>query len=109
MAYRTLAQRLGLSRQQFEVAAVVSFYMVAALVMVFVNKAVLISTPGLPLFFLFIQLVIAVLLLHLSALLWPNKVTLPNVLEWNTIVKVCALMHVAQCSSDAHSSPRSCL
>ncbi|KAI0045215.1 hypothetical protein FA95DRAFT_1543973 [Auriscalpium vulgare] len=41
--------------------------MFAALVMVFVNKAVLNSSPDVPLLFLFIQLIIAVLLLHATA------------------------------------------
>jgi len=50
---------------QLKVASVVLFYMVAALLMVFVNKAVLNNTPDLPFSFLFIQLVIAVILLHL--------------------------------------------
>ncbi|KZW03304.1 hypothetical protein EXIGLDRAFT_759171 [Exidia glandulosa HHB12029] len=69
---------VGLRRGQVEVAAVVVFYMVAALVMVFVNKAVLISSPEIPLLFLFAQLVIAVILLHVSALLWSDKVKLPE-------------------------------
>ncbi|KAI0031412.1 hypothetical protein K488DRAFT_52133 [Vararia minispora EC-137] len=58
------------------IAAVVTFYMSAALVMVFVNKAVLNSTPDLPLLFLFIQLIIAVVLLHAGALLTP-KIEVP--------------------------------
>ncbi|KAF8522548.1 hypothetical protein JB92DRAFT_2706362 [Gautieria morchelliformis] len=49
------------------VAGVVAFYMFAALTMVFVNKAVLNSTPNLPLLFMFFQSVMTVLLLHLSA------------------------------------------
>ncbi|KZS96051.1 hypothetical protein SISNIDRAFT_473477 [Sistotremastrum niveocremeum HHB9708] len=51
-----------------QVVAVVSFYMVAALFMVFTNKAVLTSSPSLPLTFLFIQLTIAVLLLHFTSI-----------------------------------------
>ncbi|KAJ7485658.1 hypothetical protein FB451DRAFT_1127881 [Mycena latifolia] len=54
---------------QLKVAAAVCFYIVAALVMVFVNKAVLNKTPDLPFTFLFIQLAIAVLLLRFLALL----------------------------------------
>ncbi|KAJ7083627.1 hypothetical protein B0H15DRAFT_951865 [Mycena belliarum] len=54
---------------QFQVAAVVTFYIVAALVMVFVNKAVLNNTPDLPFTFLFIQASIALLLLRLLAYL----------------------------------------
>ncbi|KAK7058450.1 hypothetical protein VNI00_002084 [Paramarasmius palmivorus] len=50
-----------------KVAGVVSFYMFAALIMVFVNKAVLNNTPELPLLFLFNQMIVAVILLHLSA------------------------------------------
>ncbi|KAJ7104437.1 hypothetical protein B0H15DRAFT_766483 [Mycena belliarum] len=49
---------------QLKVAAAVCFYIVAALVMVFVNKAVLNKTPDLPFTFLFIQLAIAVFLLR---------------------------------------------
>jgi len=59
------------------VAAVVSFYMFAALVMVFVNKAVLVSSPDLPLMFLFIQLIIAVFLLHIAAL-FSSRVEIPR-------------------------------
>ncbi|TFK77389.1 hypothetical protein BDN72DRAFT_753446 [Pluteus cervinus] len=50
-----------------KVAAVVTFYMTSALIMVFVNKAVLNNAPELPLTFLMIQLLIAVILLHASA------------------------------------------
>ncbi|KAJ7449293.1 hypothetical protein FB451DRAFT_755398 [Mycena latifolia] len=59
---------------QFQVAAVVSFYIVAALVMVFVNKAVLNKTPDLPFTFLFIQASIALLLLRLLAFLSRTRV-----------------------------------
>ena len=54
--------------------------------MVFVNKAVLNATPALPMSFLFIQLVLAVLLLHLASFIsstarlqriWPFKIRLP--------------------------------
>jgi len=64
------------SRQTIQVAAVVMFYMTAALVMVFVNKAVLNNAPELPLLFLLIQLIIAVILLHVSALLF-KRVEIP--------------------------------
>ncbi|KAJ7471225.1 hypothetical protein B0H11DRAFT_2196341 [Mycena galericulata] len=50
-----------------QVAGVVIFYIVAALVMVLVNKAVLNEAPDLPFTFLFIQVFIAVLLLRLYA------------------------------------------
>lgn len=60
-----------------QVAGVVSFYMSAALVMVFVNKAVLNSSPELPLLFLFNQLVLAVILLHASAFA-TDKVEIPQ-------------------------------
>lgn len=59
------------------VAAVVSFYMTAALVMVFVNKAVLNHSPDLPLLFLCLQLIIAVILLHASTLV-TSRVELPK-------------------------------
>ncbi|KAJ7148682.1 hypothetical protein C8R43DRAFT_514435 [Mycena crocata] len=58
---------------QLQVAGVVSFYIVAALVMVFVNKAVLNETPDLPFTFLFIQVAIAVLLLRLLAFLTTTR------------------------------------
>ncbi|KAG6837667.1 hypothetical protein H0H93_004943 [Arthromyces matolae] len=51
--------------------------MTAALVMVFVNKAVLNNSPDLPLLFLLNQLVIAVILLHISALI-SKRVELPK-------------------------------
>jgi len=59
------------------VAAVVSFYMFSALVMVFVNKAVLNSSPDIPLVFLFIQLIIAVILLHVGALV-SSRIEIPH-------------------------------
>jgi GDP-fucose transporter C1 len=65
------------SQATLQVAAVVSFYMSAALVMVFVNKAVLISSPDLPLLFLLIQLSMAVVLLHASALV-SKRVEIPT-------------------------------
>ncbi|KAK2460113.1 hypothetical protein APHAL10511_007879 [Amanita phalloides] len=64
--------------QTVQVAAVVLFYMTAALVMVFVNKAVLNNAPELPLLFLLIQLIIAVMLLHISAFV-NKRVELPVV------------------------------
>jgi GDP-fucose transporter C1 len=67
----------GQRSSPLRVAAVVSFYMFAALVMVFVNKTVLNSTPDAPLLFLFIQLVIAVILLHLSAL-FTSRIEIPQ-------------------------------
>ncbi|KAJ7061982.1 hypothetical protein C8F01DRAFT_1136025 [Mycena amicta] len=54
---------------QLEVVGVVSFYIVAALIMVFVNKAVLNHTPDLPFTFLWVQVAVAVLLLGLLAFL----------------------------------------
>ncbi|XP_006454109.1 hypothetical protein AGABI2DRAFT_189416 [Agaricus bisporus var. bisporus H97] len=62
----------SVDRKTLQVAAVVSFYMTAALTMVFVNKAVLNSSPDLPLLFLFIQLIVAVALLHISATIFPR-------------------------------------
>ncbi|THH02590.1 hypothetical protein EW026_g308 [Hermanssonia centrifuga] len=69
-----------------QVAGVVSFYMSAALVMVFVNKAVLNSSPELPLLFLLNQLVLAVVLLHASALLFP-RIEIPR-LEFSSAKKM---------------------
>ncbi|KAF7339344.1 TPT domain-containing protein [Mycena sanguinolenta] len=60
-----------------QVAGVVAFYMCSALVMVFVNKAVLISAPDLPLVFLLLQLIIAVVLLKLSALFSRGAIEIP--------------------------------
>ncbi|KAF6766678.1 hypothetical protein DFP72DRAFT_867281 [Ephemerocybe angulata] len=60
-----------------KVAGVVAFYMVSALVMVFVNKAVLNNSPDLPLFFLLVQLLIAVILLHISAL-FTKRIEIPT-------------------------------
>lgn len=45
------------------------------------NKAVLNSTPELPLFFLLLQMLIAVALLHMSAAVWSNSIKIP---AWNT-------------------------
>ncbi|KAJ7703796.1 hypothetical protein B0H16DRAFT_1638427 [Mycena metata] len=59
---------------QMEVAGVVVYYIVAALVMVLVNKAVLKNVPELPFTFLFIQVFIAVVLLRLLA--WANRTRL---------------------------------
>ncbi|KAF8913144.1 hypothetical protein CPB84DRAFT_1722181 [Gymnopilus junonius] len=63
--------------QRLQVAGVVAFYMASALIMVFVNKAVLNSTPDLPLLFLLLQLLIAVLLLHASAI-FHDKIVIPK-------------------------------
>ncbi|KAF9245805.1 hypothetical protein BU15DRAFT_58762 [Melanogaster broomeanus] len=76
----------------FKVAGVVAFYMVTALVMVFVNKAVLINTPHLPLLFLFLQLSIAVILLHVSAAI-SSRVVIPK-LELDTAKKLTPVVVV---------------
>ncbi|KAJ3998541.1 hypothetical protein F5050DRAFT_1710470 [Lentinula boryana] len=82
---------LSINVATLQVAGVVSFYMSAALVsllmptalkMVFVNKAVLSSSPDLPLLFLLIQLLIAVVLLHISAAIF-RRVEIPK-LNWQT-------------------------
>ncbi|KAI5122361.1 hypothetical protein M0805_004119 [Coniferiporia weirii] len=78
--------------QTAKVAGVVSFYMTAALVMVFVNKAVLNSSPDLPLLFLLIQLLIAVILLHLSAAV-SSRVEIPK-LEIATAKKLTPVVLV---------------
>ncbi|KAI6153892.1 hypothetical protein BKA82DRAFT_4095087 [Pisolithus tinctorius] len=75
-----------------KVAAVVSFYMTAALVMVFVNKAVLNNSPDLPLLFLLLQLIIAVVLLHASAAI-TSRVELPK-LELQTARKLVPVVSV---------------
>ncbi|TIA79278.1 hypothetical protein E3P94_03318 [Wallemia ichthyophaga] len=56
----------GKEHSRLAVAGVVVFYLTAAIVMVLVNKAVLNVSNTPPLFFLFIQLAIAVLLLLIS-------------------------------------------
>ncbi|KAG8944507.1 hypothetical protein FRC04_001729 [Tulasnella sp. 424] len=62
---------------RLKVALVVGFYMVAALIMVFVNKVVLNSSPNLPLLMLFLQFIIAVICLHLSAV-FSSKIEIPR-------------------------------
>ncbi|KAJ6519970.1 hypothetical protein C8R45DRAFT_42569 [Mycena sanguinolenta] len=68
---------MSVTTLRLQVAGVVAFYMFSALVMVFVNKAVLISAPDLPLFFLLLQLIIAVVLLKLSALFSRGAIEIP--------------------------------
>ncbi|OJA19569.1 GDP-fucose transporter [Rhizopogon vesiculosus] len=75
-----------------KVAAVVCFYMSAALVMVFVNKVVLNGSPDLPLLFLLLQLLIAVLLLHVSAV-FISRVEIPK-LELETAKKLTPVILV---------------
>ncbi|KIK49446.1 hypothetical protein CY34DRAFT_796851 [Suillus luteus UH-Slu-Lm8-n1] len=75
-----------------KVAAVVGFYMSAALVMVFVNKAVLNGSPDLPLLFLLLQLLIAVLLLHVAAM-FITRVEIPK-LELETAKKLTPVVLV---------------
>ncbi|EJD40846.1 hypothetical protein AURDEDRAFT_90701 [Auricularia subglabra TFB-10046 SS5] len=88
------ARKLGLTREQLEVAAVVTFYMVAALTMVFVNKAVLLSSPTVPLLFLLIQLFMAVVLLHGFAFAFPRHVQLPK-LEFHAFRKLFPVIAVS--------------
>ncbi|EAU92818.1 hypothetical protein CC1G_01863 [Coprinopsis cinerea okayama7 len=68
---------LAIDVNQLKVAAVVAFYMCSALIMVFVNKAVLNNSPDLPLLFLLFQLLIAVILLHVSAA-FSSKIEIPK-------------------------------
>ncbi|KAF7308748.1 TPT domain-containing protein [Mycena kentingensis (nom. inval.)] len=58
---------------RIQVAAVVFYYITAALVMVVANKAVLNSNPDLPFTFLWLQVFIAVCLLRLLALLQQTR------------------------------------
>ncbi|KAG6907610.1 hypothetical protein DXG01_008228 [Tephrocybe rancida] len=60
-----------------QVVGVVAFYMVAALVMVFVNKVVLNSTPNLPTLFMFFQSIMTVLLLNFTSL-FTSHVKIPS-------------------------------
>ena len=94
-----------------QVAGVVSFYMAAALIMVFVNKAVLNSSPELPLLFLFFQLVIAVVLLHGAAIMYPAKVDLPKIdfatakkLTPVVLVNIIGLVFNTLCLRDVEAS-----
>ncbi|KAG1904711.1 uncharacterized protein F5891DRAFT_1012449 [Suillus fuscotomentosus] len=73
-----------------KVAAVVGFYMSAALVCR--NKAVLNSSPDLPLLFLLLQLLIAVLLLHVAAM-FITRVEIPK-LELGTAKKLTPVVLV---------------
>ncbi|KAG6898718.1 hypothetical protein C0993_004874 [Termitomyces sp. T159_Od127] len=75
-----------------QVIGVVAFYMVAALVMVFVNKAVLNSTPNLPTLFMFFQSVMTVLLLNLTSL-FTTHVKIPN-FDKTTAYKLAPLILV---------------
>jgi len=93
-----------------KVAAVVSFYMSSALVMVFVNKAVLNSSPELPLLFLLIQLFLAVVLLHLAALV-SERVEIPKLeidaakkLTPVILVNVIGLVFNTLCLRDVEAS-----
>ncbi|KAJ7727828.1 hypothetical protein DFH07DRAFT_1066478 [Mycena maculata] len=76
-----------------QVAGVVAFYMCSALVMVFVNKAVLINAPELPLVFLLLQLLIAVLLLRFSALVSRGAIEIPG-FEFGTVKKLFPVVFV---------------
>ncbi|KAH7880979.1 uncharacterized protein C8R40DRAFT_1164404 [Lentinula edodes] len=75
-----------------QVSGVVSFYMSAALVMVFVNKLVLNNTPDLPLLFLLAQLLIAVVLLHVSAAI-SHRVEIPH-FDWGVAKKLTPVVLV---------------
>jgi GDP-fucose transporter C1 len=75
-----------------KVAAVVLFYMSSALVMVFVNKAVLNSSPELPLLFLLLQLFLAVVLLHIAAFV-SERVEIPK-LEVDSAKKLTPVIFV---------------
>ncbi|KAJ7070891.1 hypothetical protein C8F01DRAFT_1206557 [Mycena amicta] len=75
-----------MSTPNFQVAAVVGFYMCTALV------AVLNSDPDLALNFLLLQLIIAVVLLHLSALV-SKSVEIPQI-TWETAKKLFPVVFV---------------
>ncbi|KAF9056090.1 hypothetical protein BJ165DRAFT_1522041 [Panaeolus papilionaceus] len=81
-----------LDPQQLKVAAVVAFYMSSALIMVFVNKAVLNSSPELPLLFLLLQLAIAVVLLKGSSMI-SKKIQIPK-FELETAKKLFPVVSV---------------
>jgi GDP-fucose transporter C1 len=73
-----------------QVVGVVSFYMVAALVMVFVNKMVLNSAPNLTILFMFFQSITTVLLLNFTAL-FSSHVQIPTI-ERTTARKLAPLI-----------------
>jgi len=75
-----------------QVTGVVAFYMVAALVMVFVNKIVLNSTPNLPTLFMFFQSIMTVLLLNFTAL-FTSHVKIPS-FEVSTAKKLAPVILV---------------
>ncbi|KAG2044431.1 hypothetical protein BDR03DRAFT_908774 [Suillus americanus] len=75
-----------------KVAAVVGFYMSAALVVSSLNKTVLNGSPDLPLLFLLLQLLIAVLLLHVAAI-FITRVEIPK-LELETAKKLTPVVLV---------------
>ncbi|KAG5340855.1 GDP-fucose transporter 1 [Termitomyces sp. T112] len=75
-----------------QVVGVIAFYMVAALVMVFVNKAVLNSTPNLPTLFMFFQSVMTVLLLNFTSL-FTTHVKIPT-FDKTTAYKLAPLILV---------------
>jgi len=74
----------SLVAEKWLIACVVTFYMTSALTMVFVNKAVLNSSPTLPVTFLIVQLTMAVILLHVSTLFSPKVAK--DVPKWNEVV-----------------------
>jgi GDP-fucose transporter C1 len=80
---------MAVSRQ---VVAVVSFYMLAALVMVFVNKATLNSAPNLTVLFMFFQSSTTVLLLTITSRL-TSYVEVPTI-EYDTARKLAPLIFV---------------
>ncbi|KDR70715.1 hypothetical protein GALMADRAFT_75908 [Galerina marginata CBS 339.88] len=75
-----------------QVVAVIAFYMVAALVMVFVNKIVLNTAPNLPTLLCSFQSIATVLLLSLTSL-FTSQVQLPT-LNYSTARKLAPLLIV---------------
>ncbi|KAF8589367.1 hypothetical protein K439DRAFT_1405203 [Ramaria rubella] len=75
-----------------QVVGVVVFYMVAALIMVFVNKAVLNSTPNLTIIFMFFQSIMTVILLQFTSF-FTSAITIPR-LELATARKLAPLIIV---------------
>ncbi|KAF9554280.1 hypothetical protein CPC08DRAFT_713025 [Agrocybe pediades] len=75
-----------------QVVAVIAFYMVAALVMVFVNKIVLNTAPNLPIFLCLFQSIATVVLLTITSL-FTSKVDIPKV-ELATAQKLAPLIFI---------------
>jgi GDP-fucose transporter C1 len=78
-----------MSQQSKEIVYAVSLYIGVAIIMVLVNKSVLSAVPSLPLSFLWLQILVAVVLLVGAKTL--NLIALPDI-EFNTCKRLAWLM-----------------